>query len=120
MKKVLAVVAAAALALCLVACGGGSGSSSNYKDGTYTGTGQGKGGAITVKLTIANGVISVDSIDGADHETTGIGGKEAMQDGTYKTQIEAAQGSNIDGVSGATLTSDGVKNAVADALSQAK
>jgi len=119
MKKVLALVFAAAMAMTLVACGG-SGSSSTYKDGTYTGTGQGKGGDITVTLTIASGKITVDSMTGADHETTGIGGKEAMEDGTYASQIEAAQSADIDGVSGATLTSDGVKAAVEDALSQAK
>jgi len=120
MKKVLAVAAAAALALTLVACGGGSSSSSSYKDGTYTGEGQGKGGTITVTLTVSNGTITVDKIEGADHETTGIGGKEAIEDGTYKSQIEAAQSADIDGISGATLTSDGVKDAVAAALAQAK
>ena len=122
-KKVFAVVCAAILALSigLIGCSGGSSSSSStkYADGTYTGTGQGKGGTITVTLTIANDVITVDSIDGADHETTGVGGKEAIEDGTFKSQIEAAQSADIDGVSGATLTSTGVKDAVTDCLNQA-
>ena len=34
--------------------------------------------------------------------------------------IEAAQGSDIDAVSGATITTAGVKQAVEDALSQAE
>ena len=121
-KKLVAIVCAALLAMSigLVGCSGGSSSSSKYADGTYTGTGQGKGGAITVTLTITDGNITVDSIEGAEHETAGIGGKEAIEDGTFKEQIESAQSAEIDGVSGASLTTKGVKDATADALSQAE
>lgn len=117
MKKVLAVVFAAAMVLSLAACGGGS-SSSKYKDGTYTGEGQGMSGTITVTLTIAGDKITVDEITDPG-ETAGIGGKEAIADGTFVEQIEAAQSAEIDGVSGASLTSGGVKDAVTDALAQA-
>ena len=42
-----------------------------------------------------------------------------MRDGTFAKMIEAAQGSDIDTVSGATITTAGVKQAVDDALAQA-
>lgn len=42
-----------------------------------------------------------------------------MRDGTFAKMIEAAQGSDIDTVSGATITTAGVKQAVDDALGQA-
>ena len=91
----------------------------DYKDGTYTGEGKGAHGAVTVTLTVKDGVITVDEVT-ADAETEGIGGKEAAEDGTFKAQIEEAQGSDIDGVTGATLTSGGVMKAVDAALAQAK
>lgn len=90
---------------------------SPYADGTYTGTAAGMGGDINVTLTIANGQITVDEI-GPNNETKGIGGYEAIEDGTYAAQIEAAQGPKIDGIAGATITSDAVKTAVQRALEQ--
>ena len=121
MKKiVIALVAAFALAA-LVGCAGGGdagGAAGKYADGTYTGSGMGKSGNIEVTLSIAGDVITVDNITDPG-ETPGIGGAEAIADGTFKSQIEAAQGSAIDGVAGATLTSDGVRAAVDDALGQA-
>jgi uncharacterized protein with FMN-binding domain len=90
-----------------------------YRNGVYTGTGQGLGGEITVTLTIDNDAIKVDEIIG-DMETEGVGGYEAIKDGTFADQIEAAQSIEIDGISGATYTTSGVKEAVTDALSQAQ
>ena len=126
-NKISILVAALVLAamVALVGCGGGGGSteaaaggSSMYTDGTYTGSGMGKSGNITVTLTIANDQITdVDIVDPG--ETVGIGGAEAIADGTYADQIIAAQGSDIEGIVGATLTTNGVKDAVDDALAQA-
>ena len=116
--KITKIAASAAVVSCLAltACGGGSGAADGQ---TATGTGQGKGGEITVTLAKASdGTITVSEIKG-DNETQGSG-YEAIQDGTYKAQIEKAQGSDIEGVSGATITTDGVKAAVDDALSQLK
>lgn len=88
------------------------------KDGVYTGAGQGKSGTIKVTLSISNGVITVDSITDPG-ETRGIGGAEAISDGSFANQIESCQSATIDGVTGATLTSNGVRQAVEDALAQA-
>ena len=90
-----------------------------YKDGTYVGEGKGMGGTISVTLTVAEGRVQVDEITESG-ETAGIGGKEAIEDGTFKAQIEEAQSADIDGVTGATMTTGGVRKAVEDALSQAK
>ncbi len=89
-----------------------------YADGTYTGTAAGMGGDINVTLTIANGQITVDEI-GPNNETKGIGGYEAIEDGTYAAQIEAKQGADVDVVSGATITSKAVAKAAQAALDQA-
>lgn len=122
MKKTVRVVLAAifAMSMCLVLVGcGGSSSSSSYKDGTYTGEGQGHGGPIDVTLTVASGKITDVEITQTG-ETVGVGGYEAIEDGTFAQQIIDAQGSSIDGVSGATYTTQGVKDAVDAALAQAK
>lgn len=87
-------------------------------DGTYTGTGTGMGGDINVTVEVKDGSISVVEI-GPNNETVGIGGYEAIEDGTYASQIEAAQGAAIEGVSGATITSKAISSAVEDALAQA-
>ena len=91
---------------------------SPYTDGTYTGTAAGMGGDINVTLTIANGQITVDEI-GPNNETKGIGGYEAIIDGTYKRAVEGAQGSGFDVVAGATRTTEAIQAAVRDALAQA-
>ena len=89
-----------------------------YADGTYTGTGTGMGGEINVTLQISSSKISVTNIS-PNNETVGIGGYEAIEDGTYAQAIETAQGSAIDNISGATITSKAIISAVEDALAQA-
>lgn len=90
----------------------------NYRDGTYTGEGIGMDGWIDVTITISDNRLTVDSIT-QEGETQSVGGYEGIRDGTYAEQIDAAQGTEIDGVSGATITTLGVKDALQNALDQA-
>ena len=90
---------------------------STVADGTYTGTGAGMGGDINVTIEVSGGAIKVVDIS-PNNETQGIGGYEAIEDGTYAAQIESAQGSKIDGIAGATITSDAISAAVRAALEQ--
>jgi uncharacterized protein with FMN-binding domain len=76
-------------------------------------------GKITVTISISSNKITVTDMT-QDGETQSVGGYEAIRDGVYAAQIDAAQGTNIDGVAGATITSAGVKDALNDALAQAK
>ena len=79
------------------------------RDGLYTGS----------TLLVQDGRISCVSLT-QDGETQSVGGFEAVRDGKYALMIEAAQGSDIDTVSGATITTEAVRNAVDDALDQAR
>lgn len=88
---------------------------SAIKDGTYTASEKGYGGDVSVTLTVSAGTISEVSIEGAD-ETKDIG-QAAIPD--LIEQIKTAQSFEIDGVSGATMTSNAVKNAVETAMSKA-
>lgn len=88
----------------------------NYKDGTYTGTGKGNNGDITVEVVVKDG--SVTAIELTDHhETPGI--YEAAEKAVTSSIIRT-QSTSVDGVSGATNSSRGIKEAVAAALEKAK
>ena len=88
-------------------------------DGVYTGEGKGLEGPITVTLLVQDNRISCLETT-QEGESQSRGGYEAIRDGKFAAMIEAAQGSDIDAVSGATITTAGVKQAVEDALSQAE
>ena len=88
-------------------------------DGVYTGEGKGMEGPITVTLLVQDNRISCLET-AQEGESQSRGGYEAIRDGKFAAMIEAAQGSDIDAVSGATITTAGVKQAVEDALSQAE
>ena len=90
-------------------------SQSSYTDGTYEGEGTGFGGPVDVKVTIKNGQIQNIEIVSAESE-----------DGTYLEtakgvipKILDAQTADVDVMSGATFSSTGIKEAVADALKKA-
>lgn len=90
-------------------------SPNSYTDGTYEGEGTGFGGPIDVKVTIENGQMKDVEIISAENE-----------DGTYLetakgiiSKILAAQTPEVDVMSGATFSSIGIKDAVADALQKA-
>ena len=72
---------------------------------TLTGSAEGFGGEVTVTLTMDGDKVTACSIKG-DDETPDIGGK-AFAD--LEKQIVDANGIEIDGVSGATVTSNAVK-----------
>ena len=88
----------------------------NFKDGVYEGTGKGNNGDIKVEVTVKDGnIVSVVLKEHA--ETEGI--YEAAEKGVVK-DIIASQSAEVDAVSGATNTSNGIKEAVANALEGAK
>ena len=88
----------------------------NFKDGVYEGTGKGNNGDIKVEVTVKDGnIVSVVLKEHA--ETEGI--YEAAEKGVTE-DIIANQSPEVDVVSGATNTSNGIKEAVANALEGAK
>jgi len=88
----------------------------NYKDGTYTGTGNGKGGALTVEVVVQGGNITKITLK-QHSETPGI--FEAAEKGVVADIIKK-QTTEVDVVTGASKTSGGIKEAVANALKTAK
>ncbi|MBQ9045684.1 MAG: S-layer homology domain-containing protein [Oscillospiraceae bacterium] len=92
----------------------GSLAATGYTDGVYQGTGVGRNGAITLSVTIENGVIA--AIDVVSQSETPRYWNEAV---TLLQTIIDANSAEVDCVSGATLSSDGIKAAVNDALAKA-
>ena len=86
-----------------------------YKDGTYQGSGTGFGGTITVQVTISGGKIAAIDILSASGET---GSYFASAKGVISKMI-SSQTPNADAVSGATYSSNGIIQAVQNALSKA-
>ena len=99
----------------LAAAAAGAAPAGIYKPGTYSAKASGIG-EVTVTMTFdANRIIDV--VLDVSHETPGIG--QAAAD-TLKKNLMAAQAAEIDGVSGATITSKAVSKAAAKCIAQAK
>ena len=87
-----------------------------YLDGVYTGTGEGYGGEVTVSVTVTDGRIADIQLVSAPDETPAFL-ERAM---AVLTAIKSGQTTQVDAVSGATYSSEGLKEAVRNALEQAK
>lgn len=88
----------------------------SYEDGTYTGSAQGFGGTIKVEVTVKNGKIKSIKVLSASGETASYFNKAKK---LIKTII-SRQSTNVDAVSGATYSSNGLIKAVRNALSKAE
>lgn len=86
-----------------------------YRDGTYTGRGSGRSPGIVVTVTITSGTISDISV--VSYNDTYVYFDDAAD--ALIPAILAAQSTQVDTFSGATLSSKGILEAVDDALSQA-
>lgn len=87
-----------------------------YAPGTYTGTAEGFGGEVSATVTISEAGIDSVELKG-DDETEELGG-EALKKLTKK--FVEAQSSQVDAISGCTITTDAAIEAVQQALDQAK
>ena len=89
-----------------------NGPENGYKDGTYYGSATGYGGTIQVAVTIQDGKLTAVKIVSAASETPEFFARaKAVAD-----WIVSAQSPNVDVVSGATYSSNGIINAVINAL----
>lgn len=87
-----------------------------YKDGTYQGSGTGfRQGTTTLSVTIQNGKIT--NIEQASTQDTPRFFENAFP--VVSQEIVSSQSTEVDAVSGATYSSNGIMQAVADALSKA-
>ncbi len=113
MKRIVASILSIFLVLSLVACT--SSNSTEFKPGTYTATTKGYMGDVVVEVELTTDMIS--RVEVVSHEETeDIGGVAAKK---ITEEIVATQSIQVDTVSGATVTSEAVIQAVTDALKEA-
>ena len=86
-----------------------------YQDGTFTGGAWGYESDIYVAVTIANDVIT--AIEVTDHADDDIYVQDAL---LILPKVIAAQSADVDAISGATATCDGIKGAIRAALKKAE
>jgi len=88
-----------------------------YKDGTYEGTGTGfRGAETTVSIVVKNGKIT-------DITTVSYGDDRPFYSRAFESvseEIKSSQSTEVDSVSGATFSSNGIMEAVENALKNAK
>jgi len=95
----------------------GCASKGAFKDGTYEGVSmKGMHGELKVEVKVANGKISAVSVT-SHKETEGIGTAAIDQ---IPAKIIEKQSTEVDAISGATITSVAILEAVAGALDNAK
>lgn len=115
MKKLLKAILVASMVFATAACSNGSKDSSTFKAGTYTGSAQGFAGEITVEVTLSDSEIT-DVKATCDSETDGIG-KVACE--KLPAEIVKTQSVDVDAMAGATMSSNGIIEAVTAALAEA-
>ena len=108
-KKLLSVLLALSMMMGAAALADG------YTAGTYTGKADGRNGEITVDVTFSENAIT--DITVTEHQETAGIADAAIND--LPGEIVASQSLAVDAKSGATITSEGIVNAVADAVAQA-
>lgn len=84
----------------------------SYTDGTYTGTGTGLRGDTNVTVTVSNGVITSIIIDSYEDDEQYF----SRAQNTIIDEILSSQSTSVSTVSGATFSSNGILEAVSDAL----
>ena len=113
MKRLVTFLLAATLILSLTGCSGGD--TGKYVDGTYTSAAEGRAGKVNVDVTIEKGKISaINVLD--NHETEAM--LESVKGALIPKIIELQTTEGVDTVSGATLTSKAVLEAVNNILTQ--
>lgn len=115
-KRSLSLALALALCLSLGACTAKE-KTAVYTPGSYVGISEnGMGGKLTVEVTVDENAITAVSV--TDHaETAGIADPALEQ---IPAAIQKTNSTEVDGVAGATITSDAIKEAVANALAVAR
>lgn len=115
MKKIFKLALAVLMVLTLTSCSKPATSGSAYKAGTYTAEARGMNGPVKVEVTVTEDAI--ESITILEHNESPSISDLAISD--MPVRIVEAQGLGVDTVSGATITSTAILEAVTLALKEA-
>ena len=111
------LLAALLLTGALAGCSNGGGEATGGEGGTYSATEKGYAGDVTVNVTVDGLGKITDVTYTADSETEAVGGAAAE---TLAAAMKEAGSTDVEAVSGATLTSEAFIKAAEAAVAQAK
>lgn len=114
-KYMIILMSVLVLSLALVGCSSGTSEETAYVDGTYEGQGEGMH-PLKVSVEVKDGKIASVTVT-EQQETEGVADPALEQ---IPAAIVENNSTDVDIVSGATLTSNGIIEAVNNALEQAK
>lgn len=118
MKKILIIFMSAVLIFTLAGCSKGASTAANnksnssdtkYKDGTFTAEGQGKSGAVKIEVKITSGKIKEINVL-ENKETPAM--MDTVKENLIPEIIKKQGAEGVDALSGATLASKAVLDAV--------
>lgn len=112
MKKLSLLLVLALMLFSFAGCSKGEEPAAAGEAKTLTGTAKGFGGDVTVTVTVnGDDITAVDAV--GDSETQGIGSNAIEQ---LPALIVEADSTEVDAITGATVTSNAIKEAVNNAL----
>lgn len=117
-RQIVAFCLVMLVSILMVGCSGENytiNEAGQWKDGTYTKTAKGKNASFDVTVVIDNGYIQTITI-GDNKETPEKGGVAINE---LPAEMVTQQSYEVDAISGATVTSNGIKDAVARCLQDA-
>ncbi len=114
MKRILCLAALVLALVMLTVCSASA--EWDLADGVYTGVGQGNGGEIAVEVTLQGGAIAAVTVTDCAGETPEI--VQLALDALPQAIVDA-NGTEVDVVAGATMSSNGILEAVRNALTPA-
>lgn len=120
-KKFMVILSSLVVLIAAVACGNGDSGEGIYEPGTYTASAEGyaatdgDGGPVQVEVKFSSD--KIESVKVIDHDETDGIGSEAID--KLPDAIVEGQTLDVEAISGATLTSNAIIEAVSDAVEQA-
>lgn len=114
-RRVFCMLMALAMCLGAGAAGGAEAGAALYEAGTYDGVGQGRNGEVRVQVTFTD--TAIELVEVTEHQETPGFADTPIEN--IPRDVVAYQSLGVDVVSSATLTSQAILDAVADAVIQA-
>ncbi len=85
---------------------------SSVADGTYTGQGQGRNGTIAASVTVSGGQVTAVEVTSSQEDAPYLSAAESQ----VIAEVLSQQSIDVDTATGATMSSNGILEAIADAL----
>ena len=114
-KRTVMIILTIGMILSMSGCGGKQVQTGILKDGTYTGTADGFGGELVMEAVIKDGMMQ--SLQVVKNNESAVLAEEALTQ--VPKRIKEAQSLQVDGSTGATMTTQAIQAATSDCIAKA-